>query len=251
MPQLSVVIITFNEEKNIGRCLGSLDGIADDIVILDSFSSDATETICRQHKVNFIQRNWEGYSASKNFANSQAKYNWILSLDADEALSDELKTSILAVKAKDQPYPYKFNRLTNYCGKWIRHCGWYPDTKLRIFDRRTTQWEGMIHEKLVIREGTPQQLKGDCLHYSYYTIEEHYRQTDKFSTLSAKSLYSEGKNASLLKMVFSPAIKFISCFIFKLGFLDGNAGYTVCKIMAAGTYNKYAKLRALNRGASL
>jgi glycosyltransferase involved in cell wall biosynthesis len=251
MPQLSVVIITFNEEKNIGRCLASLDGIADDIVVLDSFSSDATEAICKQYQVNFIQRNWEGYSASKNFANAQAKYNWILSLDADEALSDELKGSILEIKKKEQALPYKFNRLTNYCGKWIRHCGWYPDTKLRIFDRRTTQWEGMIHEKLVVREGTPLQLKGDCLHYSYYTIEEHYRQTDKFSTLSAKSLYARGRKASLLKMLFSPVIKFISCFIFKLGFLDGNAGYTVCKIMAAGTYNKYAKLRALHKEASL
>jgi glycosyltransferase involved in cell wall biosynthesis len=250
MPQLSVVIITFNEEKNIGRCLESIRGIADDIVVLDSFSTDDTENIAKRFSVNFIQRKWDGYSATKNFANSQAKFDWILSLDADEALSDALKRSLLEVKGQNDLHSYKFNRLTNYCGKWIKHCGWYPDTKLRIFDRRTAQWEGSIHEKLIVRDGKPGFLKGDCLHYSYYKIEEHYRQTDKFSTLSAESLFAKGKNVSLLKLLFSPVVKFISCYIFKLGFLDGNAGYTVCKIMAFGTYSKYAKLRALNRRSS-
>jgi glycosyltransferase involved in cell wall biosynthesis len=247
MPELSVVIITFNEEKNIGRCLASIQGIADDIVVLDSFSTDATESICKRSGVNFIQRKWEGYSATKNFANQQAKYNWILSLDADEALSEALQRSILEIKKQDAQKAFKFNRLTNYCGHWVKHCGWYPDTKVRIFDRRTTQWEGSIHEKLVVKGAEPQQLKGDCLHYSYYTIEEHYRQSDKFSTLSAESLYATGKNASVLKLVFSPVVKFISCFVFKLGFLDGTAGYTICKIMASSTYRKYAKLRTLHR----
>ncbi|MDF2437551.1 MAG: glycosyltransferase family 2 protein [Bacteroidota bacterium] len=249
MPQLSVVIITFNEEKNIGRCLESIQGIADDIVVVDSYSSDETENICRKFNVNFIQREWAGYSDTKNYANAQARYDWILSLDADEALSEELKTSIVEVKKQDAQKVYKFNRLTNYCGKWIRHCGWYPDTKIRIFDRRTTRWEGMIHEKLVVTEGTPQQLEGDCLHYSYYKIEEHYRQSDKFSTLSAESLYAKGKNASVLKMIFSPAVKFIQCYFFKLGFLDGNAGFTVCKIMSSSTFSKYKKLRELNKRA--
>ncbi|MCE3280641.1 MAG: glycosyltransferase family 2 protein [Bacteroidetes bacterium] len=246
MPQLSVVIITFNEEKNIARCLESIREVADDVVVVDSFSRDKTQAICEQYKVNFIQRKWEGYSATKNFANAQAKFDWILSLDADEALSDELKKSILEIKKQDVQKVYKFNRLTNYCGEWIKHCGWYPDTKIRIFDRRTAQWEGTIHEKLVINEGEPQQLKGDCLHYSYYTIEEHYRQSDKFSSLSAESLYAKGKNASAIKLYLSPLVKFFNTFVLKLGFLDGNAGYTVCKIMASSTYRKYAKLRMLN-----
>jgi glycosyltransferase involved in cell wall biosynthesis len=246
MPELSVVIITFNEEKNIGRCLESVRDVADDIIVVDSFSTDATESICKKYGVNFIQRKWEGYSGTKNYANSQAKYDWILSMDADEALSEELKNSILEIRKQDKQKVFKFNRLTNYCGKFIKHCGWYPDTKVRIFDRRTTRWEGTIHEKLVVNEGTPQQLKGDCLHYSYYTIEEHYRQSDKFSTLSAESLYAKGKSASLLKLWFSPIIKFISTYFFKLGILDGNAGYTVCKIMASATFSKYAKLRKLN-----
>jgi glycosyltransferase involved in cell wall biosynthesis len=247
MPQLSVVIITFNEEKNIGRCIESVLSVADDIVVVDSFSADNTKAICNKYGVNFISRKWEGYSATKNFANAQAKYDWILSLDADEALSEDLKKSILAIKQSNELKPYKFNRLTNYCGSWIRHCGWYPDTKVRIFDRRKIQWEGSIHERLNIpSDDLASLLKGDCLHYSYYSIEQHYKQADHFSTLVAQDLYSKGKRAPLLKLFFSPIIKFIRDYIFKLGFLDGKAGFTVCRISSNATYLKYKKLRALN-----
>ena len=253
MPQLSVVIITFNEEKNIGRCLESIEGIADDVVVVDSFSTDTTESISKKHKVNFISRKWEGYSDTKNFANAQAKYDWILSLDADEALSEDLKKSIL--KAKEEPArlaggkelkTYKFHRLTNYCGYWIKHCGWYPDTKIRIFDRKITKWEGIIHEKLVI--DSKQEiilLKGDCLHYSYYSLEQHYAQTEKFSTLAAQNMFEKGKKVSALKMHLSPIVKFISDYILKLGILDGAAGYTICRVSAKHSFLKYKKLRAL------
>ena len=244
MPQLSVVIITFNEEKNIARCLESVQGIADDIVVVDSFSTDNTESICKKFNVNFVQRKWEGYSDTKNFANAQVKHDWILSLDADEALSDELKGSVIKSKQDTELKTYKFHRLTNYCGSWIKHCGWYPDTKIRIFDRRITKWEGIIHEKLVINSDKPATLlKGDCLHYSYYTIEQHYAQTEKFSSLAAEDMFKRGKNASVLKMYFSPIIKFISDYIIKLGVLDGAAGYTICRISAYTSYLKYKKLK--------
>lgn len=246
MPQLSVVIITFNEEKNIGRCLESIQGIADDVVIVDSFSTDATESISKKHNVNFISRKWEGYSASKNFANAQAKYDWVLSLDADEALSEELKKSILKAKEGQELKTYKFHRLTNYCGSWIKHCGWYPDTKIRIFDRRITKWEGIIHEKLVI--DSKQEailLNGDLLHYSYYSIEQHLMQTEKFSTLAAQNMFDKGKKASALKMYMSPVIKFISDYIIKLGILDGAAGFTICKVSTKHSFLKYKKLREL------
>lgn len=246
MPQLSVVIITFNEEKNIGRCLESIQGIADDIVVVDSFSTDQTENICKQYKVNFIPRKWEGYSDTKNFANAEAKYDWILSLDADEALSEELKRSILKIKQASSLATYKFNRLTNYCGSWIKHCGWYPDTKIRIFDRRITKWEGIIHEKLMINSDEPAiLLEGDCLHYSYYSLEQHYAQTEKFSSLAAQNMFEHGKKASLLKLWISPVVKFISDYFIKLGILDGSAGYTICKISAYTSYLKYKKLRSL------
>ena len=244
--ELSVVIITFNEEKNIARCLDSVRDLADDIVVVDSFSADRTTDICRQYHVNLIQRQWEGYSATKNFANSAARYDWVLSLDADEALSDALKASILELKKGEKPVTGEFNRLTNYCGSWIRHGGWYPDKKIRLFDRRITRWNGLIHEELAFSQPvTVVHLEGDCLHYSYYTIDQHYRQADNFTTLAAKDLYEKGKKASLLKMLISPVIKFIRDYFMKLGILDGTAGYTVSKISAYATYQKYKKLRQL------
>lgn len=246
MPLLSVVIITLNEERNIGRCLESIQGIADDIVVVDSFSSDQTENICKKYSLNFIQRKWEGYSSTKNFANTQAKHDWILSLDADEALSDELKRSILELKKKEVFATCTFNRLTNYCGSWIKHCGWYPDKKLRIFDRRITSWKGDIHEELVHNKPVSTiHLAGDCLHYSYYTVEEHYKQADKFSTLSAANMFAKGKSSSGFQANVRAAAKFLRNYIFKLGFLDGGKGYVVCRITAYETWQKYHKLSLL------
>ncbi len=247
MLQLSVVIITFNEEKNIDRCLNSVKEIADDIVVLDSFSTDKTEEICKRYNVNFIQRKWEGYSAAKNVANSQAKYDWIFSLDADEALSNELKKSILAIKTKNsEAKPYKINRLVNYCGKWIRHGGWYPDIKVRLFDRRKTRWEGMIHEKLInLDEKNCELLKGNCYHYTYYTIEQHIKQAHLFTDIAAKDLFEQGKKPYFLKMIYSPAAKFLRDYFFRAGFIDGAAGFTIAWISAKATYWKYQKLKNL------
>jgi glycosyltransferase involved in cell wall biosynthesis len=247
MPQLSVVIITFNEEKNITRCLDSIKDIADDIVVVDSFSIDNTPSVCKQYQVNFIQKEWQGYSATKNFANAQAKCNWVLSLDADEALTEELKQSILEMKKQPEAIACKFNRLTNYCGSWIRHGGWYPDTKVRIFDRNKIQWEGLIHERLnIASDNSAVLLKGDCLHYSYYSTEEHYKQADRFTTLVAKDLYQKGVHTSFIQIWISPIVKFIRDYIFKLGFIDGAAGFTVSRISAYATYLKYKKLKRLH-----
>ncbi|MGZ4077720.1 MAG: glycosyltransferase family 2 protein, partial [Bacteroidia bacterium] len=163
-----------------------------------------------------------------------------------EALSPELLAEIKRVKAACEYDGYEFHRLTNYNGFWVRHCGWYPDTKIRIFDRRITKWEGIIHEKLIINSNKPAiLLKGDCLHYSYYTLEQHYQQTEKFSTLSAKHMFEREKKASVIKMWVSPIIKFFSDYILKLGFLDGAAGFTICRVSAYTSYLKYKKLREL------
>lgn len=246
MPKLSVVVITHNEERNIGTCLKSVKDIADDIVVVDSFSTDNTESICRKHNVNFYQHEWEGYSTTKNYANSLAKHDWILSLDADEALSEELYNSILKLKEGKKKGAYEFNRLTNYCGKWVKHCGWYPDTKIRIFDRRTTSWQGIIHETLLFQNPAKIiHLKGDCLHYSYHSLEQHLDQTEKFSTLAAKALFKEGKKATWGKLYISPAVKFFQDYIIKLGFLDGATGFTICKISAYTTMLKYQKLKKM------
>ena len=248
MLQLSVVIITFNEEKNIGRCLDSVKDIADDVVVVDSFSKDRTEEICMAKGARFVQHKFDGHIEQKNWAATQAKFPHVLSIDADEAISEELKKSILTAKANWTKDGYYMNRLTNYCGKWIYHCGWYPDRKLRLFDSRKGKWGGMNpHDKYEMNagDGATGFIKGDILHYSYNTLEDHYKQVEYFTGISSQGLFKEGKKAGLAVIYLSPVIKFIRDYIFKLGFLDGGAGYTISRISAYATYLKYRKLQAL------
>ncbi|HET6225675.1 MAG TPA: glycosyltransferase family 2 protein [Bacteroidia bacterium] len=250
MIPLSAVIITFNEEKNIARCLDSLIGIADDIVVVDSFSKDKTEEICKAKGARFIQHAFEGHIQQKNWAITQAKFPHILSLDADEALDETLKKSILQVKNDWTKEGYYMNRLTNYCGKWIKHCGWYPDKKLRLWDSRKGHWTGVNpHDKYKLFAGDKNtaHIKGDILHYSFYTIEQHLKQVDYFTDISSKALFEKGKKATALHLIINPVVKFLRDYIFKLGLLDGRYGFIVCKISAKATYLKYAKLKALQR----
>ena len=247
MPKLSVIIITYNEEKNIGRCLDSITGIADEIVVVDSFSTDATEQICKSKGVKFVQHAFEGHIEQKSYALTLSTYNNVLSLDADEALDETLKKNILEVKENWKYDGYEMNRLTNYCGSWIKHCGWYPDRKLRLFDKTKGKWGGTNpHDKYEMNNGaTIGRLKGDILHYSYYTIEDHYKQIEYFTTIGAKELFQKGKHASIIRTYMSPVVKFIQSYILKLGFLDGGAGWTVCRLSARASFLKYKKLRAL------
>lgn len=203
--RLSAVIITLNEEKNIARCIRSVIGIADEILVVDSFSTDKTKEICIGLGVKFVQQSWLGYVEQKNYANNLAEFDWILSIDADEALSEELCNSIKKIKDKlNENTVYSMNRLTNYCGKWIHHCEWYPDTKIRIFNRKHVCWTGkLIHETLKIPEKfSVNFLKGDLLHFSYYTREDHYRQIDKFTSLTAMEAYENGEKGRNYKFVF-------------------------------------------------
>lgn len=247
MPKLSVVIITRNEEKNIGRCIDSVKDIADDIVVVDSFSTDRTEEICKSKGARFIQHDFIGHIEQKNYAIALSEYANVLSLDADEALDDILRESISYVKENWKYDGYEMNRLTNYCGTWIKHCGWYPDRKLRLFDRRKGKWGGMNpHDKFEMQAGSSiGRLKGDILHYSYYTIEDHYKQIEYFTTINAKASFDKGKQAPVWKLIFAPVIKFIKDYFIRLGFLDGQAGWQICRLSAWATYVKYKKLRAL------
>ena len=247
MIKLSVVIITFNEERNIARCLKSVEGIADDIVVVDSYSSDKTIEIVSAFGARIIQHSFEGHIQQKNWAITQAKYPLILSLDADEALSDELKKSIAEVKNNWQFNGYKMNRLTNYCGKWIRHCGWYPDTKLRLWDSRLGEWKGINpHDEYVMNNNEPVGfLKGDILHYSYYSLEDHYRQVNYFTDIASKAYFEKGMRVSVLKLYISPLIKFTRDYFIKGGILDGYYGFVISKISAYATFLKYKKLRNL------
>lgn len=246
--RLSVVVITFNEERNIGRCLEAVAAIADDIVVLDSFSTDRTEAICREKGARFVQHAFDGHIEQKNRAITHAKFPHILSLDADEAPDETLKAAILRVKADWTRDGYTMNRMTNYCGQWIRHCGWYPDTKLRLWDSRKGKWGGINpHDKYELEENaTTAHLPGNILHYSYYTVEEHYRQADKFSTIAAKALFEKGKRSNVFLAAIKTAAKFFRNYFIKLGFLDGRYGYIICRITAWETWQKYTKLSRLH-----
>ena len=251
MPKISAVIITFNEERDIARCIESVRDVVDEIVIVDSFSDDRTEKICESYSVKFIKHKFEGYIEQKNWALKQASNPHILSLDADEALSEELKQSIINVKKNWTHDGYYFNRLTNYCGKWLRY-SWYPDRKLRLWDSRKGSWQGINpHDEFVLQDGVKTNfLKGDLLHYSYYTISEHVNQANRFTDISVKAAFAKGKKATLFKILFSPVFKFLRDYIFKLGFLDGYYGFLVCQISANATFLKYIKLRQLHQQES-
>lgn len=247
MPPISVVIITFNEEKNIERCLRSVQGIADEIVILDSLSTDRTREICRKFDVSFIEQPFLGYVEQKNKALEFAAYPHVLSLDADEVLSDELKESILEIKKNWQCDGFCFNRLTNYCGAWIHHSGWYPDRKLRLFDARKGRWTGdTIHERYQLNDGSaPTHIPGNLLHYSYHTIDQHIDQIRKFTTIMAMVQFQKGKKPGLGKLLLNPLWCFIRQYILRLGFLDGYHGLVVCILSACANFIKYAKTREL------
>ena len=243
--KLSAVIITFNEEKNIERCLDSLIDVVDDIVVVDSFSTDQTPALCAQYKVNFVQRPWLGYAAAKNHANAIAKYDFLLSIDADEALSAELKEAIIKIKSDMRLDAYYISRLTNYCGKWIKHCGWYPEYKIRLWNRTCGEWRGVIHESLIfhntVRSGT---LKGDLLHYSFYSISDHIHTADKFSEIAAEEKVKEGFRVNIIwHLILNPLFTFFQKYILKRGFLDGYYGFVISIISAFSNFLKYAKIK--------
>jgi len=248
MGKISLIIISFNEQKNIGRCLESAKDVADEIIVVDSFSTDKTKEICNSYGVIFQQVKWMGYSETKNYANSLATNDWILSLDSDEALSDDLKQSLLKEKDNFSNDAYIFSRKANYCGQWINHCGWYPDKKVRLWKKGKVFWKGDIHEELIFdKELKPKELKGDILHYTYYSISEHVLQANKFTDIAAKEKFEQGKTVGLFKLFLSPIVRFITSYFIRLGFLDGFYGFVISVITANSTFLKYTKLRQLIR----
>ena len=249
---LSVVVITFNEEANIARCLAALAGVAEEVLVVDSFSTDRTAEICRQHGARVVQNAFVGYVEQKNFATAQARFDHVLQLDADEVLTDELRQSIREAKQNWQHAAYSLARLTNYCGRWVRHGGWYPDRKLRLYDRRLGHWQGLLlHERYEVAPGhSTGQLRGDALHYSYHSIAQHVSQLNKFTSITAQELSLKGKtNVTLFHLVAKPLWKFVHGYVFRLGFLDGFAGLSIAFISAVGVFLKFAKLKTRTQDA--
>ncbi len=246
MIRISVIVITYNEEKNLARCLESVAGIADEVVIVDSSSTDSTVAVAKSFNARVVDHPFEGYARQKNFATAQASNDWILSLDADEELTSELKKSIEKVKNQPTHKVYKMPRLTNYCGKWIKHCGWYPDFQTRLYDRTKGAWEDRkVHEFWKPHnsgdlKGT---LSGDLLHYSFDTISSHLKKIDRYTELAALAAVEKGRSASIAKIIFSPLWHFISEYFIKLGFLDGFYGFVICRLSAYSAFVKYSKIR--------
>ena len=242
MIKLSSVIITFNEEKNIARCIESLKSVADEILVVDSLSTDKTKEISIALGARVIDQKFLGYVEQKNFALKNALYDHVISLDADEALDVVLQIEIQALKKNFRCDGYKFNRLTMYNGFWVRHCGWYPDTKLRIVKRAQANWVGNNPHDALEVNGSIAHIKGDLLHYSYDSISSHVLQTNKFSTIEAQTLFSKGKRATVLKLVTRPPFQFFKDYILRKGFLDGRYGFIICFINSLYVLLKYAKM---------
>jgi glycosyltransferase involved in cell wall biosynthesis len=249
MELLSVVIITFNEEKNIGTCIDSVLEVADEVLILDSNSADKTAEIARQKGATVYQQAFLGYVEQKNKALSLAKYNLVLSLDADEALDKVLQDSILSVKNNFHYKGYTMNRSNNYCGKFIRHGSWYPDTRMRLVDKSFVQWAGdNPHDTLTFNlPQTKKHLKGNILHYSFNSFEEHAAQNNRFSSISADSLFKRGKKTNLFKIIFNPSWAFVRSYLVRLGFLDGFYGFVIAVNIAHLTFLKHSKLYKMQK----
>lgn len=248
MIKLTAVIITYNEAKNIKRCLASVIGVVDEVIVVDSYSTDNTKAICQEFNVTFIEQNFLGYVEQKDFALKQASHNYIVSLDADEALSETLKKSILNLKKNWECDGYYCNRFNNFCGQWIKHSDWYPNKKLRVFDRTKAFWDGhLIHESIKFRNKLPKigHLKGDILHYTYQSYSEFNLKTEHFSNLSAQSYFELGKKAPVWKIVVNPLWAFFKAYVLRLGFLDGFNGFVICVQTANITFLKYSKLKEM------
>ncbi len=252
MPKISAVIITYNEEEFINKCLASLEGVADEIIVVDSFSTDATEEVCRKYNVKFVKHKFEGYRDQKNYALTLASHKNILSLDADEALSERLRKSILDIKDNWKYDGYLFNRRNNYCGQWIRYSEWYPDRQLRLFYADHGQWgELNLHERFLMSNGAKiGKLKGDLLHWPFTSLQDHSDKMGRYAIMGAREFYKAGRKAGIFTPYIHSIWGFFRSYIVKGGILDGRNGYLICSLYARSTFTKYKKLRQFIKNGS-
>lgn len=251
-PPITACIITLNEEHNLERCLSSLD-FCDEIILVDSGSVDRTLEIAKKYQAKISYRKFENYSDQKNHALSLAKNSWILSLDADEEISPEWKNEIMALKDLDWENHSGFisPRLTYYLCQWIHHSGWYPDPQIKLFNRHKGYFKGgLVHERVEI-SGKIGRIKAPLHHYSYRSISEHLDFINRYTTLFAIESFKKGKRCGILKAYSKLVYKFWWTYIFRLGFLDGKAGFAVCLLGAYYNFLKYLKLFELERDKKL
>ncbi len=251
MDRISAVLITKNEARNVERCLRSLAPVADEVVVVDDFSSDETAAICERLGARVVRQAWLGFGPQKNVGIAAAANEWILSVDADEALDPFLQRAVAEAKARGLAGLYEVSRLNYYYGRFLRHGIDYPDRKVRLFPRRAARWNGSpVHESLDVSEPLPvTRLDGHLLHYTYLRIEEHVAKANRYSTLAAQDAYARGKRPSLAKMLLGPIATFVRSYVVKRGFLDGLHGLLLAALHAHATFLKHVKLWDLHRDA--
>ena len=249
MQKLSVVIVCRNEAKVIEETIKSFSGLTDDVLVYDNGSTDGTQEIVKRTEAKLFEGSWEGFGKTKNKANTLAKYDWILSLDADEAIDDKLKKNLLDLDLSDELKVYEV-RFKNFLGnKWLRFGEWGDDKHIRLFNRKKIKWnDADVHESLIFPAGTQIiLLKGNVLHKTASGIEEYKQKMIRYASLNAKKYFKEGKKAGSLKMFSSAIFSFIKNYFFKLGFLDGSIGFYCARVNAYYTFLKYKKLNELTR----
>jgi len=251
MNRLTVTVITLNEERDLPRALASVRDLADEIVVVDSGSADRTREVARAHGARVLERAWTDFSDQKNFAATQAAHDWIFSLDADEELSPALQEELRRWKeAEPAAAAYEMPRRARYLGRWIRHSGWYPDRKRRLYRRDRARFVGRLHEALEV-DGAVARLDSDLCHHTFATLAEHRAQIEHYSRLTARTLHAAGRRQWLLPLLASPPWMFLRTYFLKLGFLDGAAGWHIARLTARTSYLKYAGLGRLVRGLAL
>ena len=245
--KLSVILITKNEAAHIRACLESV-AWADEIVVVDSGSSDDTVAIAREFTLHVYVHDWPGFGAQKNRALGYATNEWVFSIDADERVTPELRAAIEAVlrKGDDTCSAYRVSRLSSYCGRFMRHSGWHPDPVVRLFKRDAAHFsDDLVHERLLV-EGQVGQLDGELLHYAFDNLEEVLHKVNRYSSAGAVMLQQRGRNASLSGAVLRGLWSFLRTYILRGGFLDGREGFMLAASNAEGTYYRYLKLMLLN-----
>jgi len=250
MNRLAVTFITKNEERNLPRAFASLEDLADDLIVVDSGSTDRTTQIAAEHGARIFARAWTGFADQRNFATGLATCEWLLALDADEQLSAELRESIRAWKnARPRNDAYEFSRCANYLGRWIRHSGWYPDRKTRLYRRGSGEFEGAAHDSFHPK-GSVGRLRGDLLHHTFATLEQHEETVEAYSSAAALEMFASGKRRSRSALAIAPAWTFLRRIVLQRGFLDGRRGWLIAKMSARYTRLKYQKLAQLSNGTA-
>jgi glycosyltransferase involved in cell wall biosynthesis len=247
--KISAVIITYNEEDRLPDALASLREVADEIVVVDSHSTDRTVEIAREAGARVMQNRFEDYGQQKNFAMAQAGHEWVLNLDADERVSPDLQRAIAGLKEKDVPTgiaAFAIKRKTYYLGRWIRHSGWYPDRKVRLFRKDAAAWQGRVHERLDVR-GAVARLDGAILHFTYRDIGDHVRRLERYSAFQAEEIVRQDKACLFLRLAILPPVTFLRHYVWRLGVLDGYPGLVIATVQSWGTAMKYLKAIAFKR----